>query len=112
MLGNINSIANKIGISHKTSGSYLEDLEDLFIVKIVHHKGKRVNYRKEKKIFIRGPFLAKSLGLWCDKELRKDFLFESVVQEHLFRRFGEIYYYRNTNNLRVEVKTPCRWGKF
>ena len=106
-----NSIANKIGISHKTVESYLEDLEDLFVVKIVYHKDKRVNYRKEKKIFIRDPFLAKSLALWCNKELRKDFLSESIVQEHMFRKFDEIFYYRNTyeidcvaNNLRVEVK--------
>lgn len=86
-------------------------MEDLFVVKIVYHKGKRVNYRKEKKIFIRDPFLAKSLALWCNKELRKDFLSESIVQEHVFRKFDEIFYYRNTyeidcvaNNLRVEVK--------
>ena len=45
------------------------------------------------------------------KDVRKDFLFEWIVQEHLFRKFGEIYYYRNSyeidciaGNLRVEVK--------
>jgi len=38
-------------------------------------------------------------------------LIENVVQEHLYRKFGEIYYYRNeyeidciANGLKIEVK--------
>jgi len=106
-----NSIAQKIGISHKTVESYLESFQDLFIAKIIFYKSANVIFRKEKKIMFRDPFIARSLALWCGKELRKDFLYESVVQEHLLRRFGEVYYYRNkyeidciAGDMRIEVK--------
>jgi uncharacterized protein len=106
-----NSIANKIGISNKTVESYIEDLENLYVLKVVYLKEKTINFRKEKKIFVRDPFLLNSLANWCNKEIRKDFLYEFVVQEHLLRKFKEIYYYKNTyeidciaGNLKVEVK--------
>ncbi|RLE44066.1 ATP-binding protein [Candidatus Woesearchaeota archaeon] len=91
-----NAIASKIGKSNKTVESYLETFQDLFIAKIVYWKDrKHVNFRKEKKIFLRDPFLARSFAAWCNKDIRKDFLYEWIVQEHLFRKFGEIYYFRN-----------------
>lgn len=55
----------------------------MFVLKIAYHKEKKVNFRKEKKIFFRDPFLAKALAVWCNKELRKDSLYEWIVQEHL-----------------------------
>jgi predicted AAA+ superfamily ATPase len=106
-----NSIANKIGISNKTVESYIEDLENLYVLKVVYLKEKTINFRKEKKIFVRDPFLLNSLANWCNKEIRKDFLYEFVIQEHLLRKYKEIYYYKNTyeidciaGNLKVEVK--------
>lgn len=46
-----------------------------------------------------------------DMELRKDFLYEWLVQEHLFRKFGSVHYHKNSceidcmaENLKVEVK--------
>jgi predicted AAA+ superfamily ATPase len=106
-----NSIANKIGISNKTVESYVEDLENLYVLKVAYFKKKEINFRKEKKIFIRDPFLLNSLANWCNKEIKKDFLYEFIVQEHLFRKFKEIFYYRNAyeidciaGNLKVEVK--------
>ena len=105
------SIAQKIGISHKTVESYIEVFEDLFLAKVIYHKSREVIFRKEKKIMLRDPFIARAFALWTGKEIRKDFLYEWVVQEHLLRRYGEIYYYRNkyeidciANNLKVEVK--------
>jgi hypothetical protein len=106
-----NTIANRIGISNKTVESYIEDLENLYVLKVVYFKDKFVNFKKEKKIFIRDPFLLNCLAAWCNKEVRKDFLYEFIVQEHLLRKFKEIYYYRNryeidciAGNLKVEVK--------
>lgn len=106
-----NSIANKIELSNKTVESYLEDLENLYVIKIAYLKENGVKFRKEKKIFVRDPFLLHSLAYWCNKEVRKDFLFEFVVQEHLFRKFKEIYYYKNSyeidciaGKMKVEVK--------
>ncbi|RLF87575.1 ATP-binding protein, partial [Thermococci archaeon] len=44
-------------------------------------------------------------------ELREEAIYEWIVQEHLYRRYGEIYYYKNSyeidaiaGNMRVEVK--------
>jgi predicted AAA+ superfamily ATPase len=106
-----NSIANKLGISNKTVESYIEDLENLYVLKVAYFKDREINFRKEKKIFVRDTFLLNSLANWCNKEIRKDFLFEFIVQEHLFRKFKEIYYYKNAyeidciaGNLKVEVK--------
>ena len=106
-----NAVGNKIGVSNKTVEDYLKDLKNMMVAEIVFFKEKTVNFRKEKKVFFRDPFLAKCLASWCNKELRKDFLYEWVVQEHLLRKFGEIYYYRNSyeidciaGNQKVEVK--------
>jgi len=106
-----NSIAQKIGISHKTVESYLEVFQDLFITKVIFYKSTDVIFRKEKKIMFRDPFIARSLALWCGKELRRDILYENVVQEHMLRKFGEVYYYRNkyeidciAGNMKIEVK--------
>ncbi len=107
------SIANSLGISVKTVIEYIETFEEMFLLKEIKHKGldNKVHERKEKKFMIRDPFLAKAIALWCRKEIRKDFLYEWIVQEHLYRKFGEIYYYRNkyeidciAGDLKVEVK--------
>ena len=114
-----NAIANKIGKSNKTVEAYIETFQDLFIAKIAYWKDKQINFRKEKKIFLRDPFLARTFAWWCNKEIRKDFLYEWIVQEHLLRKFGEIYYYRNryeidciAKNLKVEVKAGKPYRKY
>ncbi len=105
------SIAQKLGISHKTVESYIEMFQDLFLAKVIYWKDREVSFRKEKKIMFRDPFITRAFALWCRKEVRKDFLYEWIVQEHLYRKFGEIYYYKNSyeidaiaDNLKVEVK--------
>lgn len=107
-----NAIATRLGISHKTVEEYIELMENLFLAKRAYYKGnKGVVFRKEKKIFFRDPFTARAFSIWCGRELRKDALYEWIVQEHLFRKFKEIYYFRNSyeidciaNNLKIEVK--------
>ncbi len=106
------SISSEIGIDYKTVRNYLERFEDMYMLKIAYLKeNKKVFFRKEKKMFLRDPFIARSFALWTDSELRKDALYEWIVQEHLLRKFGEIYYYRNkfeidciAGGLKVEVK--------
>jgi len=78
-----------------------------------------VHERKEKKFIIRDPFLTKAIGLWCRKEVRKDFLYEWIVQEHLYRKYGEVYYYKNkyeidciADSLKVEVKAGKPYRKY
>ncbi len=105
------SLSQKLGVSRPTLEEYVEMLEDTFIGKVVYWKDHEILFRKEKKIILRDPAITRSLSLLTGKEVRKDFLYEWIVQEHLFRRFGEIYYYRNryeidciAGDLKVEVK--------
>lgn len=106
-----NSIASEIGLSHLTVKDYVERFEEMFISKIIYWKGEEASFRKEKKIFLRDPAIVQSFSKAFDIELRKDLMYEWLVQEHLFRKFREIYYYRNSyeidciaENLKVEVK--------
>ena len=107
-----NAIGNKIGISHYVVEEYLEILDDLFALKIAYWKDKRqVSFRKEKKIFFRDPFIFRAFSLISNKEIKYEALLEHVVQEHLFRKFREIYYFKNSyeidciaGNLKIEVK--------
>jgi len=75
-------------------------------------KEKQIILRKERKFFILDPYLAKSLSLWTNTEILDSSLYEWIVQSHLKRRFGEVYYYRNnyerdiiSDNLKIEIKS-------
>ncbi len=100
------------GYSYKVIQDYIEFFTELYILGIAYLKqGNQVLYKREKKFFFRDPLLARLFALWSGTELKEDALYEWVVQEHLYRRFGEVYYYRNSyevdavaGNLRVEVK--------
>ena len=105
------SIAKEIEVSHKTVREYIEFFEDLLITKRVYWKNKHSVRRKEKKIFFRDPFIYHSFSFWTGTEFLESALFEGIVQEHLLRRCGEIYYFKNSyeidciaGDLRVEVK--------
>lgn len=105
------SIASELGISHRTVREYLEFLRDSLLLGIAYFKSDKVYHRKEKKFFFRDPFLLRTVSFWTATEFLESALFEHIVQEHMFRRFGEIYYSRNryeidciAGKLRVEVK--------
>lgn len=113
------ALGKEAEINHITTRQYAELLEDLFIAKIAYWKDKDVNFRKEKKIFLRDPFIVKAYASLFDIEVRKDFLYEWLVQEHLLRKFKEIYYYRNryeidciAGNMKVEVKAGKPYKKY
>ncbi|RLJ06858.1 MAG: hypothetical protein DRP16_04505 [Candidatus Aenigmatarchaeota archaeon] len=64
-----------------------------------------------KKIFFRDPFIYHAFSFWTGEKFLESALYEGIVQEHLYRRFGEIFYYRNkyeidclAGNFKVEVK--------
>ncbi|CAB49810.1 ATP-binding protein [Pyrococcus abyssi] len=100
------------GYSYKVIQDYVEFFTELYILGIAYLKqGNQIMYRREKKFFFRDPLLAKLFAMWSGMELREDALYEWIVQEHVYRRFGEVYYYRNSyevdvvaKNLRIEVK--------
>jgi predicted AAA+ superfamily ATPase len=100
------------GYSYKTVAEYLEVLKGLMILDIASFRENgRVLQRKEKKIFFLDPFIARTLSVWSGQEFLESALYEWVVQSHLLRKFGEVYYYRNSyevdciaGELKVEVK--------
>jgi len=100
------------GYSYKVIQNYIEFFGELYILSIAHLKqGNKILYRREKKFFFRDPLLARLFSLWSGAELREDALYEWLVQEHLYRRFGEVYYYRNgyeidavADGIKIEVK--------
>jgi len=107
------SISKDINISHKTVREYIEFLEDCFILKLAYwRQGKQISFRKEKKIFFRDPFILRSFSFWTNTRFLESALYENIVQEHLYRKYGEIYYYRNKYEIdcvsgpfKIEVKT-------
>jgi len=107
-----NSVASDVGISHNTVREYIEFFTELLIAGVAYLKADKVFARKEKKIFFRDPFIGRSIAGWVNASYTDDSLIEHVVQEHLLRRFGEVYYYRNRSeidviagDLRIEIKT-------
>jgi predicted AAA+ superfamily ATPase len=105
------TIGNDIGISYKTVQDYVETLKNIFVLGIALFKSNGVKWKKERKFFLTDLFLAKTLSLWGGEKYLESAFFEWIVQSHLQRKFGEVYYYKNNfeidciaNNLRIEVK--------
>ncbi|NJE11394.1 ATP-binding protein [Thermococcus sp. MAR1] len=100
------------GYSYKVVQDYIEFFVELYILGIAYlRQGEQVLYKREKKFFFRDPLLARLFSTWSGAELREEALYEWVIQEHLYRRFGKVYYYRNSyevdatvGDLKVEVK--------
>ncbi|ASJ07718.1 AAA family ATPase [Thermococcus siculi] len=108
------------GYSYKVVQDYIEFFRELYIVGISYLKqGNQVLYKREKKFFFRDPLLARLFSTWSGAELGEDALYEWVVQEHVFRKFGEVYYFRNgyevdviADNLKIEVKAGKSHRKY
>ncbi len=106
-----NSIASSLSISHRTVREYVELLIGLMILGQALFFDGSPKFRKERKIFFRDPFLARTASIWTASEFLESALYEWVVQEHLLRRFGSVYYWRNSyevdilaDGLKIEVK--------
>lgn len=102
--------------SHKTVSSYIEVLENMFAVKVLHFlelDKKILNYAKNKKLYFSDPFIYHVFG---QKIYFKEFeitpaLIEAVVVSHL-SRFGETSYWKNKREVDVLLKVkeelfPC-----
>ena len=116
-----NSIAKAVGISPHTARDYVELFEAFHILLQVLYLGGdgKVYPRKERKIILRDPLIAKAMGMWTRRTLGIDVLYEWLVQEHLYRKFGEVFYYRNSyevdaiaDGIKVEVKSGERRGGY
>ncbi len=106
------SIGTDVGLSYKTVRDYLELLMGLMILgEAPFSEAGVVKWRKERKYFFRDPFIARVLAEWTGVSFLPSALYEWVVQEHLYRRFGHIHYWRNgyevdilADGMKVEVK--------
>jgi len=100
------------GYSYKLIQEYIEFFRNLYILEIAYLKREGiVQHRKEKKIFFRDPLFFRIFSEWSSSKFLESALYEAVVQEHLLRKFGEVYYYRNryeidciASELAIEVK--------
>ncbi len=108
------SIARALGISPHTSRDYVELFEALHVLLQIPYLGGdgKVYPRKERKLVLRDPLIIKAMELWTRRRVGRPVLYEWLVQEHLYRKFGEVYYYRNSyeidaiaGGLKVEVKS-------
>jgi predicted AAA+ superfamily ATPase len=113
------TIGNEVGVSYKTVQEYAEIAKRLFILDFAYYKEKNIKWRKERKFFFLDPSLAKTLCIWCGENFLESALYEWIVQSHLLRKFGNVYYYRNSfeidciaNSLKVEVKVEKPHRKY
>jgi uncharacterized protein len=109
-----NSFAQDSGLgSHNTVYDYLNFLEDAFLVSQVYNYDidtARINFRKNKKIYLSDPFLFSLLGWWLlgkvphdktifDDSILKSRLAENLVFLHLERMFPEIHFHKNNEEI-------------
>ncbi len=106
-----NTIGNDVGVSYKTVQDYLEAFQSLFILDTALYKRDEINWRKERKFFFLDPFLANTLSIWTGEKYLESAFYEWIVQSHLKRKFGSVYYFRNAyeidciaGDLMIEVK--------
>jgi len=65
-------------------------------------------------VFFRDPFILHSTSEWVGREFNNSALLESVVQEHLFRKFGEVYFFKGSYEIGVvsgEYKIEVKSGR-
>lgn len=106
------TIANDLGISYKTVQEYTELFKGLFLLDTALFKeNKKIYWKKERKFFFLDPFIANTFSYWTLENYLESSIYEWIIQSHLARKYGNIYYYRNSyeidciaNNLQVEVK--------
>ncbi len=104
------TIAKNTSISSPhTVRNYIEFLEKLFIIKIAYWISPegRVNYRKNKKIFIIDPFLMRVFSNYTKTEILESMIIESVVASHI-SRFTEIYYWKNKGEVDIVTKIDSK----
>ena len=115
-------LAERAGVSAPTVREYLELFEGLHMLLPVlfMDAGGRILERKDRKFAIRDPLLARAMAQWTGRELGRSVLYEWIVQEHLYRKFGEVFYFRTdryeidavTGDMKVEVKSGVKRGRY
>jgi predicted AAA+ superfamily ATPase len=90
-----------LGIFINTVREYLDFFIDLLIVGNAYHKADKAVTRRGKKIFLRDPFIGRSIAGWINIDYTEESVLELVMQEPLFRKFAKVYYFRNRSEIDV-----------
>ncbi len=99
------NIARETSInSPNTVRSYIEALEDLFVLKVLNilSPDKKVLFRKNKKIHVTDPFLYRVISYFTGREVLQETIVESVVTQHI-SRVADVYFWRNKSEVDVVV---------
>jgi predicted AAA+ superfamily ATPase len=96
-----NSVVTDLRIPHNTVREYLDFFIDLLIVGDAYHKADEAVTRRDKKIFLRDPFIGRSIAGWINIDYTEESVLELVMQKPLFRKFAKVYYFRNRSEIDV-----------
>lgn len=99
------SISRETSISSPhTTQAYVEDLERLFIVKVLSllDPNSKILYRKNKKIHITDPFLYDTVCEYVNVKPIEENKLESIVATHLARKYP-IFYWRNRTEIDIVI---------
>ena len=109
-----NAFAQDSGLgSHNTVYEYLHFLEDAFVISQIYNYDftqKKINFRKNKKIYLNDPFLFFLFGWWLDgktpedKSMFGDSILKSRIAEnlvflHLLKIFKEVHFSKNDDEI-------------
>jgi len=101
-----NRIAKEAGgLSPNTVRSYIELLENLFVVKVLEfiEPSGKVYRRKNKKIHVIDPFLYDTLSRWTREEVITEQKVEAIIANHL-SLLGEVFYWRDSTEIDVVLR--------
>ncbi|MEM5793351.1 MAG: ATP-binding protein [Candidatus Aenigmatarchaeota archaeon] len=114
-----------LGISKETSmnsphtvQSYIESLEELFVLKVLDliSPDSKVLYKKNKKIHVTDPFLYHVFSYYTNQKIMEETIVESVLASHL-SRISETFFWRNASEVDVislindeQVGFEVKWG--
>ena len=108
-------IAEEAGINRDTARTYVSVLSELRILLEIpfSERGDKILHKKNRKFAIRDPLMGRAFSEWARVKLEDSVLYEWIVQEHLYRKFRRVYYFRTkeyeidavTPSIRVEVKS-------
>lgn len=100
------------GYSYKLVQNYMETFKQLYMIRFAYLKeGNKIRFRKERKVFFTDPLLLRLFAEFSQTTYLESAMYEGIVQEHLYRKFGAVYYYKNAyeidviaDRMKIEVK--------
>jgi len=107
-------IAKELTIkSPKTVNAYLRILNSMFILKITYQIDANktlVEYAKNKKINFLDPLFFRVFEDWCLVEIERkiDKMAEAVVASHLFRKFKDVFFWKDSVEIDCVVNLKDR----